>query len=138
MSLPQCRLCGLYQLLALQLYVPLESSKYHRTLYIFACINPNCWNQNESWTCLRVQVLEDECKANALDTSSINVPSTTSWLSDANDWGDNFNDNSSEQNGNNVLPNNATEFNFSLRREVDENIREEFSVLHVDDPNANR
>lgn len=138
LSLPQCRLCGLYQLLALQLYVPLEGSKYHRTLYIFACINPNCWNQNESWTCLRVQVLEDECKANALDTSSINVPSTTSsWLSDANDWGDNINDNSLEQNGNNVLPNNATEFNFSLRREVDENIREEFSALHVDDPNAN-
>ncbi|XP_076239742.1 programmed cell death 2 like trus [Calliopsis andreniformis] len=135
-SLPQCRLCGLYQLLALQLYVPLDNSKFHRTLYIFACINPNCWNHNESWTCLRVQAIEDECKANTLDTNSIHVPSTTSWLSDANDWGDNLNDNS-EQNGNNVLPNNTAEFNFSLSRDVDEKITEEFSVLHVDDPNAN-
>lgn len=81
---------------------------------------------------MRVQALEDECKANTLDTNSIHVPSTTSWLSDANDWGD-MNDNSSEQNGNTVLPNNATEFNFSLQREVDESITEEFSVLHVDD-----
>ncbi|XP_053979457.1 programmed cell death protein 2-like [Hylaeus anthracinus] len=136
LSLPQCRLCGLHQLLALQLYVPLDNSKYHRTLYIFACINPNCWNQNESWTCIRVQVLEDECKTNALDSSSVNVPSTTSWLSDADDWGDNLNDNS-EKNGNNLLSNNAIKLNFSLRREIDENIREELSVLHVDDPNAN-
>ncbi|XP_043250407.1 programmed cell death protein 2-like [Colletes gigas] len=136
LSLPQCRLCGLYQLLALQLYVPLDNSKYHRTLYIFACINPNCWNHNESWTCLRVQVLEDESKTNDLNSSSVNVPSTTSWLSDADDWGDNFNDNS-EQNGNNLLSNNAIEFNFSLQREIDENIRDELSVLHVDDPNAN-
>ncbi|XP_076175391.1 programmed cell death 2 like trus isoform X2 [Ptiloglossa arizonensis] len=107
LSLPQCRLCGLYQLLALQF-----------------------------WTCLRVQVLDEECKTNALDSSSVHVPSTTSWLSDADDWGDNINDNS-EQNGNNYLSNNAIEFNFSLQREIDENIREELSVLHVDDPNAN-
>lgn len=127
----------MYQLLALQLYVPLDNSKYHRTLYIFTCINPNCWNQNESWTCLRVQVSEDECKPNALDSSSIVVPSTTSWLSDADDWGDNLNDNS-EQNGNNVLPNNMTDFHFSLQKDADENIKEEFSALHVDDPNANR
>ncbi|CAK9820859.1 Programmed cell death protein 2-like [Anthophora plagiata] len=137
LSLPQCKLCRLYQLLALQLYVPLDNSKYHRTLYIFACINPNCWNQNESWTCLRVQVSEDECEPNALDSSTVNVPSTTSWLSDADDWGDNLNDNSSEQNGNNLLPNNVTDFHFSLQKDIDENIREEFSALHVDDPNAN-
>lgn len=137
LSSPQCRLCGLYQLLALQLYVPLESSKYHRTLYIFACINPNCWNQNESWTCMRVQVLEDDCQTNATDSSTINVPSTTSWLADADDWGDDMNDNLSERNGNNLLSNNAIEFNLSLQKEVDEDIREEFSVLHVDDPNAN-
>lgn len=86
---------------------------------------------------MRVQVPEDECKPNALDSSSINIPSTTSWLSDADDWGDNINDNS-EQNGNNVLPNNVTDFHFSLQKDTDKNIREEFSALHVDDPNANR
>ncbi|XP_078036198.1 programmed cell death 2 like trus [Augochlora pura] len=137
LSLPQCRLCGLHQLLVLQLYVPLDTSKYHRILYIFACINPNCWNQNESWTCLRVQVLADEFQTNTIDTSSVTVPSTTSWLSDADNWGDNFNDNSTEQNGNNLLSNKATEFNFSLQREAEQNIREELCALHVDDPNAN-
>ncbi|XP_034174091.1 programmed cell death 2 like trus [Osmia lignaria lignaria] len=137
LSIPQCRLCRLYQLLALQLYVPLDNSKYHRTLYIFTCINPNCWNQNESWTCLRVQVLEDEYKSNALDSSTIHVPSTTSWLSDADDWGDNNLNDNSEQNGNNLLSNNATDFKFGFEKEVDKNIREEFSALHVDDPNAN-
>ena len=79
---------------------------------------------------------EDECKPNALDSSNIVVPSTTSWLSDADDWGDSINDNS-EQNGNNLLPNNLTDFHF-LQKDIDENIREEFSALHVDDPNANR
>lgn len=82
---------------------------------------------------MRVQVSEDEYKPNASDTASVNVPSTTSWLSDADDWGDNFNDNSSEQNGNNM-----TDFRFSLQKDVDESIMDEFSALHVDDPNANR
>ncbi|KAH0951038.1 hypothetical protein HN011_010586 [Eciton burchellii] len=134
---PQCRLCGLYQLLALQLYTPLDNSKFHRTLYIFACINPNCWNQNESWTCLRIQYLEDETTISVPESGSVNVPSTTAWLSDADDWGDNVNDNTSEQNGNNMLGNDPLQFHFSLRKEIDQDIREELSVLRVDDPNAN-
>lgn len=138
LSSPQCRLCGLYQLLAFQLYAPLDNSKYHRTLYIFACINSNCWNQNESWTCLRIQHLEDEAKTSVLDSGSVNVPSTAAWLSDADDWGDNVNDNASEQNGNNMLENDPLQFHFSLHKEIDQDIREELSVLRVDDPNANR
>ena len=123
--------------MALQLYAPLDNSKYHRTLYIFACINSNCWNQNESWTCLRIQHLEDEAKTTP-DSGSVNVPSTTAWLSDADDWGDSVNDNASEQNGNNMLENDPLQFPFSLRKEIDQDIREELSVLRVDDPNANR
>ncbi|XP_012527572.1 programmed cell death protein 2-like [Monomorium pharaonis] len=137
LSSPQCRLCGLYQLLALQLYAPLDNSKYHRTLYIFACINSNCWNQNESWTCLRIQHLEDETKTSASDSGSVNVPSSTAWLSDADDWGDNVNDNASEQNGNNMLESDPLQFHFSLHKEIDQDIREELSMLRVDDPNAN-
>lgn len=135
---PQCRLCGLYQLLVLQLYVPLENSKYHRTLYIFACINPNCWNQNESWTCLRVQILDEDSNTEVSDNSSINVATTaTSWLAEADDWGDNWNDNS-EQNGNNLLTNNPLEFsNTAFQKEIDDGVREEFSALCVEDPNAN-
>lgn len=64
------------------------------------------------------------------------MPSTTAWLSDADDWGDNVNDNASEQNGNNMLENDP--FHFSLHKEIDQDIREELSVLRVDDPNANR
>nr|CAD7392718.1 unnamed protein product [Timema cristinae] len=44
---PVCRLCGLALPLVCQLYAPLEQSTYHRTLYIFACINPNCWNLDD-------------------------------------------------------------------------------------------
>ncbi|KAG7197484.1 hypothetical protein KM043_013332 [Ampulex compressa] len=134
---PQCRLCGLHQLLALQLYAPLDNSKYHRTLYIYTCINPNCWNHNESWTCLRAQSIADESQTNASDDSYVTIPSTTSWLSDADNWGDNLNDNAAEQNGNNMLSNNPIEFNFSLQNDTEDDIRDEFSALHVDDPNAN-
>ncbi|KAK2584828.1 hypothetical protein KPH14_007140 [Odynerus spinipes] len=115
-SSPQCRLCGLYQLLALQLYAPLENSKYHRTLYIFACINPNCWNHNESWTCLRVQSVDNES---------------------ADDWGDNLNDNSCERNGNNVLSNAHVDFDHSMQSAIEKDFVDDFAVLQVDDPNAN-
>lgn len=66
------------------------------------------------------------------------MPSTTAWLADADDWGDNVNDNASEQNGNNMLENDPLQFHFSLHKEIDQDIREELSVLRVDDPNANR
>lgn len=82
-------------------------------------------------------MLADEFQTNAIDTSSTTAPSVGSWLSDADDWGDNFNDNSNEPNGNNFLSNKATDFKFCLQREAEQNIREELSALHVDDPNAN-
>lgn len=49
-----------------------------------------------------------------------------------------MNDNASEQNGNNMLENDPLQFHFSLHKEIDQDIREELSVLRVDDPNANR
>lgn len=134
---PQCRLCGLHQILALQIYAPIDYSKYHRTLYMFACLNPNCWNQNESWTCLRVQSLE---QADSLPSSCTQVqPNATSWLSDADDWGDNWNDNVSEQNGNNLIFNNPNMFNLTAQNTNYENeLTAEFSELRTEDPNANR
>jgi len=87
---------------------------------------------------LRIQHLEDDTKISVPESGSVNVPSTTAWLSDADDWGDNVNDNTSEQNGNNMLGNDPLQFHFSLRKEIDQDIREELSVLRVDDPNANR
>lgn len=107
-------------------------------MYIFACINPNCWNQNDSWTCLRIQSLEGEIRTDLSDSGKVNVPSTTAWLSEADDWGENMNDNASEQNGNEMLENDALQFNFSFHKGIEQDIREELAVLHMDDPNANR
>lgn len=87
---------------------------------------------------MRIQLLEDDIKTSGSESGSVNVPSTTAWLSEADDWGDNVNDNASEQNGNNMLENDPLQFHFSLRKEIDQDIREELSVLRVDDPNANR
>ncbi|XP_063991569.1 programmed cell death protein 2-like [Diachasmimorpha longicaudata] len=135
LSSPACRLCGLNQLLALQLYAPLESSRYHRTLYIFTCINPNCWNQHDSWTCLRVQFLEEK-SIMTTETAPVSTPPTTSWLSGADDWGDEGNDNSSEQNGNNM--NDSTKLSLLMNTgDTDEELTEDLSNMRVDDPNAN-
>lgn len=82
--------------------------------------------------------MEDESKTSAPESGSVNVPSTASWLSGEDDWGDNVNDNASEQNGNNMLRNDPLQFHFSPHKEIDQEIRDELSVLRVDDPNANR
>ncbi|XP_066598322.1 programmed cell death protein 2-like [Prorops nasuta] len=130
----KCKLCGLQQILALQLYAPLENSKYHRTLYIFTCVNPNCWNQNESWTCLRVQSVDNDSKINLADSSSVNIPTTTSWLANADDWGDNGNDNASEYNGNNLLSNHVKT---NIDSNIETDMKDEFMALRVEDLNAN-
>ncbi|XP_014217503.1 programmed cell death protein 2-like [Copidosoma floridanum] len=143
LNAPQCRLCGLHQLLTLQIYAPLEGSKYHRTLYIFACVNPNCWNQNESWTCLRVQSMEQT--TSCTDSSSCPTmvhTSATSWLAEADDWDDNnWNDNISERNGNNLFATEADKFGLFNKKTnntyYEDELRADFSELQVDDPNAN-
>ncbi|KAE8747640.1 hypothetical protein FOCC_FOCC005619 [Frankliniella occidentalis] len=85
---PLCKLCGLPPPLILQIYAPLENSPYHRTLYLFGCLSPNCWNQNESWICLRSQVLDNCSKEQASKTtSSATVAlSASDWCADADDW----------------------------------------------------
>nr|CAD7204434.1 unnamed protein product [Timema douglasi] len=87
---PVCRLCGLALPLVCQLYAPLEQSTYHRTLYIFACINPNCWNLDDSWMCIRCQCADPDT---AIDPSPT-VPAD--WCCNADDWGE-------EENGNMIL-----------------------------------
>lgn len=107
-------------------------------MYVFACTNPNCWNENESWTCLRVQSLEHKTMTtNTCTIDNCGGSSTTSWLSDADDWGrDTANDNSSERNGNNIMSKEGTETSDSR---IDERELEcEVSNLCLDDPNANR
>ncbi|XP_043286856.1 programmed cell death protein 2-like [Venturia canescens] len=134
---PQCKLCALRQILAMQMYAPLENSIYHRTIYIFACINPNCWNENESWTCLRVQSLERKTiTTNTCAVDNCGGSSTTSWLSEEDDWGeDTTNDNASEKNGNNIMGKAAIDTSDDRIDERD--LDREVSNLRLDDPNAN-
>ncbi|XP_045467473.1 programmed cell death protein 2-like [Harmonia axyridis] len=130
---PKCSLCQLPKPLVVQIYAPLDNSRYHRTLYVFACINPNCWNQNESWTCLRIQSQEsipDESTQFVSKTNSMN------WCNDADDWGDDKNANENEENGNIISSERISdedEESFSF----DDSVRSIFENLSVDDRNAN-
>lgn len=97
---PLCKLCGLPPPLILQIYAPLENSPYHRTLYLFGCLNPNCWNQNESWICFRSQILESSSKDQSIKTSapSSGALSASDWCADADEWDEDV------ENGNLVTP----------------------------------
>ncbi|XP_073992600.1 programmed cell death protein 2-like [Rhodnius prolixus] len=93
-----CKLCGLNLPLILQIYAPLDYSSYHRTLYIFACINPNCWNQNGSWVCLRSQIRIDSSRESLQggEDDSVNNAVENDWhIAGADAWAD-------EENGNTI------------------------------------
>ena len=55
-----CTLCQSPCQLICQIYAPLENSIYHRSLYVFACIQPSCWNHPQSWKCFRGQSKDQE------------------------------------------------------------------------------
>ncbi|XP_065170994.1 programmed cell death protein 2-like [Atheta coriaria] len=129
---PNCSLCQLPRLLIVQIYAPIENSTYHRTLYVFACVNPNCWNQNDSWICLRAQHL-DPSASTATTTSAVEakVLKTTDWCADADDWDD---DNSNfEENGNVVNKSDDDDESASL----DDSIRMGLEQMGVDDNDKN-
>ncbi|KFB37457.1 AGAP001972-PA-like protein [Anopheles sinensis] len=87
-----CVFCGLQRPLILQIYAPLEDSQFHRTLYLFACLNAPCSTQSQSWTCIRIQSLEKSSPGgDGCETRSVKLPAkdaTISWCSGADDWGD--------------------------------------------------
>ncbi|CAH3981138.1 programmed cell death protein 2-like [Pieris brassicae] len=93
----KCPICSLHRLLVVQCYAPLENSEYHRTLYVFACINSNCWNQSESWICLRGQIKDDSSKTSAV-VAIPSVDTNLSWCKGSDDWDEN--DNGDSANGN--------------------------------------
>lgn len=97
-----CPLCGLVRPLILQIYAPLDNSQFHRTFYVFACMNSICSNQSKGWQCIRVEHLEkiverhtSAHRKKAQNTNStINnknitttTKTTTNWCSGADDWG---------------------------------------------------
>ncbi|XP_063444401.1 programmed cell death protein 2-like [Mytilus trossulus] len=86
---PLCAECDKPMVLVVQLYCPLDGSIYHRTLYVFTCVN--C--KDNKWTVIRQQSLSiTESK-----TIEKKLPSTKSdddwgvktddWGSDMDDWG---------------------------------------------------
>ncbi|GLV31748.1 toys are us [Carabus blaptoides fortunei] len=135
---PACPLCEFPRPLVIQIYAPLENSSFHRTLYLFACINPNCWNQNDSWICLRSQVVEQNTDVeNVATVASSNTCAVTDWCQDADDWDDN-NANINEENGNLISPlqpEHPSDDEESCS--IEEVVRVGLGHLTVDDRNAN-
>lgn len=88
-----CTLCQASCVLICQIYAPLENSPYHRALYIYACIQPTCWNQVQSWKCFRGQtkVAKNSPAAQPIPE----IKDTFDWGAD-DDWGD------SEDDSNNI------------------------------------
>lgn len=80
----RCPLCSHNSVaLVAQIYAPLEGSAYHRTLYVLACLQPQCWNQRESWKCFRGQVRE-VIKAESRPKVQLYA---NDWVDGADDWG---------------------------------------------------
>lgn len=145
---PICTLCGFQQLLVVQIYAPLENSPYHRTLYVFGCINPNCWAHPESWTCIRSQILDESYQpTSTCETSTSKGITATEWVQDADDWGDDgANDNMNEENGNLIdglgvdLRSGGEKSDMDDEDEscsMEDSLRAGLEELYVDNKNAN-
>ncbi|CAF3876112.1 unnamed protein product [Rotaria magnacalcarata] len=90
-----CAKCQAEQIFVCQVYCPLEGHKYDRTLYLFACRNPSCWNTSASWTAIRCQKFDETVEeSNQIDDAPpATVPvSATDWCDDADAWNSDDND----------------------------------------------
>lgn len=93
-SVPACPLCGLNRPLILQIYAPLEKTQFHRTFYIFACMNPVCSNESKGWICMRTQLIEKvvEKDSGSVKKRPTKASNNINWCSGADDWDDEFAD----------------------------------------------
>lgn len=96
-TVQSCPICGLKRPLLLQIYAPLDSSQFHRTLYIFSCVNATCSSQSKGWLCIRVQQIENVTVQAEKDGpkstrfaggAAAAAAANIHWCSGANDWGD--------------------------------------------------
>ncbi|CAF3707018.1 unnamed protein product [Rotaria socialis] len=90
-----CAKCQAEQIFICQVYCPLEGHKYDRTLYLFACRNPSCWNTSASWTAIRCQKFDETVEeSNQIDDAPpAMVPvAATDWCDDADAWNSDDND----------------------------------------------
>lgn len=70
----------------MQIYAPLDGSQFHRSLYIFSCVNATCSNQSKGWLCVRAQQLE---KISDRDFGKRRAPpkaENINWCSGADEW----------------------------------------------------
>ncbi|XP_061696630.1 programmed cell death protein 2-like [Syngnathoides biaculeatus] len=88
---PRCGRCSAPLVHVVQVYCPLGSSPYHRTLQLFACAAPECGGRPESWTALRSQSLETEdgaARRSGKAEAATEAPlSASDWCASADDWG---------------------------------------------------
>jgi len=88
-SNPACDICTSELTLVSQIYAPLSVSEaQHRTLYLFACLQPPCWNRPDSWTCLRSQRPQQSPQRGGEEKNTSTEKKATDWLGEADDWGD--------------------------------------------------
>ncbi|KAL2079605.1 hypothetical protein ACEWY4_025349 [Coilia grayii] len=91
---PSCSLCKSPLIHVVQVYCPLDTSPYHRTINVFACTNTDCHGKCDGWKVLRSQCLESDVKssteaAGAQQVSAVQEAPmfSTDWCDDADDWG---------------------------------------------------
>ncbi|CAF1090522.1 unnamed protein product [Rotaria sordida] len=102
-----CTKCQAEQIFVCQLYCPLEGHKYDRTIYLFACRNPSCWNTSNSWTAIRCQKFDETVQeSNSIDVeSSTTIPSSsTDWCDDADAWNNDDDDDDDNNKKNDIKP----------------------------------
>jgi len=88
---PRCGRCGALMYFLLQMYCPLGGSRYHRTLYLFVCLEEAgadgaaCQADPAGWRLLRVQVAAAATESAA---TAPTVAPAASWNHDADEWSD--------------------------------------------------
>lgn len=82
-----CPQCEKMMPLVVQLYCPLDHSSYHRTLYIYTCVNRLCWGKNSSWKVLREQKLDESFTSTASTSMAVDSQKDV-WGAADDDWGD--------------------------------------------------
>ncbi|CAN7998920.1 unnamed protein product [Ixodes hexagonus] len=84
----KCGLCGKQRLLLVQVYSPLDRTDwYHRTLYIFCCVSPSCWNRQERQVFIVIRSQETCDGSDATNLMQVKQTVSSDWLDSQDDWG---------------------------------------------------
>ena len=84
-----CDRCSRPQPLVVQIYAPIGASAYHRTLYVFGCVSPECVNETGAWRCVRAQQRAEPVRSEPAPAArAAPAAAAADWLDSADDWGD--------------------------------------------------